>query len=86
MKIKKDLNKNSCAHAEETIEENLLRDRDANSCPCLMSCVSVITEGYFVKLCNSAGFEKCHHLARMMNRLKTPIKWLQVTAIKKAQH
>jgi hypothetical protein len=86
MKIKKDLNKYSSAHAEGSIEENPLKNKDSNSCPCLMSCVSVITEGYFVKLCNSTGFEKCHQLARMMNRLKTPIEWLQVIAMKKAQH
>ena len=68
----------------ENVDENLLRDTFTSSCPCLMSCDSGITESYFVSICNSAGYEKCHQLARMMDTLKAPMKWLQHVAIKKA--
>ena len=68
----------------ENVDENLLRHTFASSCPCLMSCDSGITEDYFVSICNSAGYEKCHQLARMMDTLKTPMKWLQRVAIKNA--
>ena len=68
----------------ENVDESLLRDTFTSSCPCLMSCDSGITESYFVSICNSAGYEKCHQFARMMDTLKAPMKWLQHVAIKKA--
>lgn len=51
-------------------------------CVCLLECEVVITRDYFRRICNSRNYVKCHHLAKRMGELMTPMAWLQRQAIR----
>ena len=50
-------------------------------CPYLQYCNVPITKDFFSRICNSNYFFKCHHFARKVGELNTPIIWLQTLAI-----
>jgi hypothetical protein len=62
-------------------QHSLRKFNDIESCPLIMNCESVITKDYFARICYSKGHIKCHYFAKMMNKLQTPIDWLQRLAI-----
>ena len=54
---------------------------DLEDCPSLLECESAMTQDYFMRICGTRGYVKCHHHARRMGELKSPIAWLQHLAI-----
>lgn len=64
-----------------TRAETLQRITSRESCPCLMSCDSGITKSFFSTICNTPKYVKCHHLAKIMGELKSPLIWLQYLAL-----
>jgi hypothetical protein len=50
-------------------------------CPCLMGCEAPVTRNFFTRICNSTHYLNCHHFARKMDELKSPMTWLQALAV-----
>jgi len=50
-------------------------------CPCLMGCEAPVTRNFFTRICNSPHYLNCHHFARKMDELKSPMAWLQTLAV-----
>jgi hypothetical protein len=51
------------------------------NCPNLLACESSVTKEYFIRICHSQGFVRCHHYARAVGELMVPLTWLQRQAI-----
>jgi hypothetical protein len=56
---------------------------DGRFCPFLKSCLTDLTRDYFVKVCNTTGYSNCHHFAKKIGELKTPIAWLLRIAVER---
>jgi len=44
-----------------------------------------ITKDFFTRICNSPAYLNCHHFAKKVNELRTPMEWLQKLAIDQAR-
>lgn len=53
-------------------------------CPFLKTCSVKLTKDYFVRVCNTNGYMNCHHFAKRIGDLKTPVVWLQRIAVERA--
>jgi len=56
-----------------------------NCCPFLKTCSVKLTRDYFLRICNTHGYVNCHHFAKRIGELRTPINWLQRIAVEKAK-
>ena len=52
-------------------------------CPFLKSCEVRVTKDYFIRLCIGDGYVNCHHFAKKIDELRTPIEWLQKIAVER---
>jgi hypothetical protein len=50
-------------------------------CPSLLECETAVTNDFFKRICSSRGYVRCHHHARNMGELETPMAWLQRLAM-----
>ena len=57
---------------------------DRKECPSLLECETAVTQDYFRRICGTQGYVKCHHYAKRMGELKSPMTWLQHQAIYEA--
>lgn len=62
--------------------QNKLRRRD---CPYLQDCGTPVTKDYFTRICNNASYINCHHFAKRVGELRTPMAWLQKLAVDQAK-
>ncbi len=67
-----------------TPSEALQRISNRKDCPNLLECESAVTQEYFKRICGTRGYIRCHHYARRMGYLKSPISWLQHQAMHEA--
>jgi len=67
-----------------TRSEALQRISNRKDCPNLLECESAVTQEYFKRICGTRGYIRCHHYARRMGYLKSPISWLQHQAMHEA--
>lgn len=65
----------------ESYYEALKEFGGKNCCPFLKTCSVQITKEYFLRVCNTNAYMNCHHLAKRIGELKTPIGWLQKIAV-----
>lgn len=65
----------------ETLQEKLGR-RD---CPYIHECEVQVTKDYFSRVCNTTAYVNCHHFAKMVGELRTPMSWIQKLAIDQAK-
>jgi hypothetical protein len=68
-----------------TLSEALRRKLGKRDCPYLNDCGVKVTKDYFSRICNSTVYINCHHFAKRMGELRTPIGWLQKLAIDQAK-
>jgi hypothetical protein len=57
---------------------------DRKDCPSLLECESGVTRDYYMRICGTRGYVKCHHYARRMDELMSPMTWLQRYAMDEA--
>jgi hypothetical protein len=67
-----------------TRSEAIQKISDRKDCPSLLECESGVTRDYFKRICGTRGYVKCHHYARRMDELKSPMAWLQRHAMNEA--
>ena len=67
-----------------TRSEAIQRITDRKDCPSLLECESGVTRDYFKRICGTRGYVKCHHYARRMGELMSPMAWLQRQAMSEA--
>ena len=60
---------------------SLKTSSDKSCCPFLKTCTVKLTRDYFLRVCNTNGFVNCHHLAKKIGELKTPVAWPQKLAV-----
>jgi len=51
-------------------------------CPFLLECNTEVTSNFYQRICNTHNYNNCHHYARRLGLLRTPITWLQNKAVK----
>jgi len=54
-------------------------------CPFLNDCGVAVTKDFFSRVCKTPGYLNCHHFARRMDELQTPMTWLQKLAVDQAK-
>lgn len=69
------------ATLSEAIQKRLRR----KDCPYLRDCGVQVTKDFFTRICNTAIYINCHHFARRVDELRTPISWLQKLAVDQAK-
>ena len=67
----------------ESFYESLRELSEEKYCPFLKSCSVDLTRDYFLKICNTNSYATCHHFAKRIGELKTPIVWLQKIAVER---
>jgi hypothetical protein len=68
-----------------TLSEAIREKFGRKDCPFLHDCRIAITKDFFQKVCKSPGYINCHHFAKRVDELKTPISWLQKLAVDQAK-
>jgi hypothetical protein len=68
-----------------TLSETFQKKLNRKDCPYLHDCGVNVTKDFFIRICNSVAYLNCHHFARKVNELKTPIEWLQKMAVDQAK-
>lgn len=54
---------------------------NSKDCPFILECNTEVTKNFFQRICNSKNYNNCHHYARKLGEIMTPIVWLQKTAV-----
>lgn len=68
-----------------TLSEALQQKLKRKDCPYIHDCRFQVTQDFFKRICNTAAYINCHHFAKMVGELKTPMAWLQKMAIDQAR-
>jgi hypothetical protein len=68
-----------------TLSEALQEKFGTKDCPFLHDCDVPITKDYFARVCKCPGYVNCHHFAKRVGELKTPLTWLQKMAVDQAK-
>ena len=68
-----------------TLSEALQEQFGTKTCPFLYDCSVPITKDYFSRVCKTPGYLNCHHYAKRVGELKTPMSWLQKLAVDQAK-
>jgi len=68
-----------------TLSEALRQKLKKKDCPFLHDCGVQITKDYFARICNATAYINCHHFAKRVGELRTPMSWLQKLAIDQAK-
>jgi hypothetical protein len=69
----------------ETLSEAMQRALKRRGCPHVRGCQATITKDFFSRICNSEAYINCHHFARQMGELITPMFWLQRLAVEECR-
>jgi len=69
----------------ETLSEVIQKILKRSECLCLENCHAKITKDFFNRICKAEVHINCHHFAKQMNELKTPIAWLQRLALNESK-
>ena len=64
-----------------SLSEAFQKKLNRKDCPYLHDCSFAITKDFFSRICNSPSYVNCHHFAKRMDELQTPITWLQKLAV-----
>jgi len=67
----------------ESSFENIKGLTEEKHCPFLKSCSTDLTRDYFLKICNTNSYPTCHHFAKRIGDLRTPVAWLQKIAVER---
>lgn len=65
-----------------TESESIITLNKSKDCPFLLECNTEVTSNFYQRICNTANYNNCHHYARRLGLLMTPITWLQNKAVK----
>jgi len=57
------------------------RLNSSKDCPFILECNSGVTKNFFQRICNTNNHNNCHHYARKLGELVTPMVWLQKKAV-----
>ena len=68
-----------------TLSEALQKKLGRKDCPYLQSCGIQVTKDFFKRICGTTAYVNCHHYAKWVDELKTPMSWLQKLAIDQAR-
>ena len=68
-----------------SLSEAFQKKLNRKDCPYLHDCSVAITKDFFSRICNSPSYVNCHHFARRMDELRTPMAWLQKLAVDQAK-
>jgi len=68
-----------------TLSEALQEKFNKKDCPFLQDCGVPVTKDFFTRVCKTPGYLNCHHFAKRMGDLKTPLTWLQKLAVDQAK-
>jgi hypothetical protein len=68
-----------------SLSEALQEKFGRRSCPFLCDCEVPVTKDYFSRICKTSGYINCHHFAKKMGELNTPITWLQKIAVQETR-
>ena len=64
-----------------TLSETLQQKFGRADCPYIHECEVMVTKDFFTRVCNTAAYVNCHHFAKTVGELRTPMAWLQKIAI-----
>jgi hypothetical protein len=64
-----------------TLSEAMHEKFGRSNCPFLSDCSIPVTKDFFKRVCKSPAYLSCHHYAKRLGELKTPMTWLQKIAI-----
>lgn len=78
-------NSNQVQKSMSTLSEALQEKFGTKDCPFLHDCDVPITKDFFARVCKVPGYVNCHHFARRVGELKTPLTWLQKMAVDQAK-
>ena len=68
-----------------SLSEAFQKKLNRKDCPYLHECRVPITKDFFSRICSSPSYVNCHHFAKKVNELKTPMAWLQKIAVDQAK-
>ena len=68
-----------------TLSETLQQKQGRRDCPYIHECETQVTKDYFTRVCNTVAYINCHHFAKMVGELRTPMNWLQRLAVDQAR-
>lgn len=68
-----------------TLSEAMQEKFGRKDCPYLQDCSVPITKDFFQRICKTPGYLNCHHFAKRVGELQTPITWLQKLAVDQAK-
>jgi len=68
-----------------SLSEAFQKKLNRKDCPYLHECRVPITKDFFSRICNSPSYVNCHHFAKKVNELRTPMAWLQKLAVDQAK-
>ena len=68
-----------------SFSEALQKKLNKKDCPYIQDCQVKITKDFFNRICNSPAYVNCHHFAKKVNELRTPMAWLQKMAVDQAK-
>jgi hypothetical protein len=68
-----------------SLSEAFQKKLKRKDCPYIQDCYVQITKDFFSRICNSPSYVNCHHFAKRVNELRTPIAWLQKLAVDQAK-
>ena len=69
----------------DSLSEAFQKKLNRKDCPYLHDCGVKITKDFYNRICNSPAYVNCHHFAKKVNELKTPMSWLQKIAVDQAK-
>jgi len=69
----------------EMLMEALERRFRRRDCPFIKDCTVEVTRDYFTRICSTPAYVNCHHYARRVGELRTPLGWLQKIAVDQAK-
>ena len=68
-----------------TLSEVMQEKFNKKHCPFINDCGVPVTKDFFSRVCKTPGYLNCHHFAKRMDELQTPITWLQKLAVDQAK-
>jgi len=68
-----------------TLSEAFQKKLQKKDCPYLQDCSVTVTKDFFARICKTTSYLNCHHFAKRVGELKTPMAWLQKMAVDQAK-
>lgn len=64
-----------------TVSDSIITFNNVKDCPFLLECNNEVTKNFYQRICNTNNYNNCHHYARRLGILMTPMAWLQKKAV-----